>query len=161
VVVEINQAALKGFSRCEQLIFAPGHRRNRPGDIFFHRVSGHQKSANYVGRRVPVRLVPVTASFGVQHLGERWRERQCVHNSVATADGSHDVVNLSEMASMVAVFAHQEENTLALGWFFFEQSNRKLYGVLNGRSVIAWLQPLEVFVNGRFIVAVLLGPTGP
>jgi hypothetical protein len=60
------------------------------------------------------------------------------------------------MASMVAVFAHQEENTLALGWFFFEQSNRKLYGVFNGRSVIAWLQPLEVFVNGRFIVAEIL-----
>src|ERR1035438_9116702 len=68
-------------------------------------------------RRVPmisagasqIRLIPVNASLSVQNLRERWRECQCVYHGVAIPDGSHHVISLGDMTSMITIFAYQED----------------------------------------------------
>src|SRR4051794_22008249 len=117
MVVEINHPILKGLSRCEWLVLAAGHGRNCLREVFLHRTPGHQKSANYVRRRIPVSLISVTASLGVQHLRKGRRERNRMHNDVVTPDCCYNIICFGDMTPMVAIFANQQENPQALGWF--------------------------------------------
>src|SRR6476660_7029146 len=137
MVAEINHPILKGFSRCEWLILAAGHGCNCLRDVLLHRTPSHQKSTNYVRRCIPVSLISVTASLGVQHLRKGWRERKSIHNDVAIPDGRYNIVCFGDMTPMVAIFANQEEHPRALGWFLRKQANRKIYGIANRRSVVA------------------------
>src|ERR1700677_414992 len=139
VIIEINEANLKAFPSCEQLVLTSGHLCNCPGNIFLHCIPRHQKSAYYVRRSIPVRLIPVHALLSVQHLRERWRECQSIDDGVAVSDGGDDVISFGDMTSMVAIFAHQQQHPLAVGWLFFKQADGKVYGIANCCSVITHL----------------------
>jgi hypothetical protein len=155
VIRKANHVGLKALAGGKPLTLTARHRSECLRAILSHRLSRGSKFLDDIEVRAPL-VFFVASPRDIQLLRNIWRKRQRVNQGVSNSDQPPGIVNSPEVAAMIARLADQQQYALASCRPLGEHFRRMGYGVENGRSVIPWLEILQIrFDDIRLICKIL------